>query len=566
MIWVRRRSNYLCSLFLLVVQIPLSSNSFACKKKSFEHEEMEGCGTVQHLRTKPKRMLGLGKIEPLNGTNNTSNSDAARSNNTADLGEPPIDWTESDDTSTEEVSTSDEEEEETKKDTSMTISSTPKKTWAMLVNPTLSQSTSAQVLPVDKVSLDPTASNYSRSDLENNYHHLGIKTEEEGGQFSDAEEDKSQTITTEKNDLPETLAPDDFPCLASLRTSISTVGVASEKEQPQKKKLFNSFSKYKGIITAKGSAARNEQLHQTKKEDEETSENNDDDNRAVVNTEADSFEISSEYAKTNTFRSRIIGCEGQSEDLQEVDNGEGWINEDNFSIVKASGHLIPSVHPSHPSSTTPGQSRETNRATGPPIARRCACATTDFAMQNIILQMGMKLLSIDGRTTIRRVKQWVTRCRACFHIYYNDNNNTSSSRLFCSKCGSDCLERIAASVDGTTGRIRLHYRKAKPTNLRGTKFSLPRPGRANKYEGDILLREDQLLVGAWHQKVIKGSKAVSSMFGSDISDTVGLGDLTKRDDIQVGFGRRNPNATKFGRERRGKKKKTTDKACGLRRY
>jgi len=36
---------------------------------------MEGCGTVQHLRTEPKRMLGLGKIELLNGaikTNTTS--------------------------------------------------------------------------------------------------------------------------------------------------------------------------------------------------------------------------------------------------------------------------------------------------------------------------------------------------------------------------------------------------------------------------------------------------------------------------------------------------------------
>jgi len=67
----------------------------------------------------------------------------------------------------------------------------------------------------------------------------------------------------------------------------------------------------------------------------------------------------------------------------------------------------------------------------------------------------------------------------------------------------------------------LHFRsKAKTIDLRGTKFSLPKPGRANKYEGDILLREDQLLMGAWRQKVIKGSKAVSSMFGSDISDTV----------------------------------------------
>jgi hypothetical protein len=48
------------------------------------------------------------------------------------------------------------------------------------------------------------------------------------------------------------------------------------------------------------------------------------------------------------------------------------------------------------------------------------------------------------------------------------------------------------------------------------KFSLPKPGRANKYGGDVLLREDELLIGAGHQKVIKGSKTVSFMFGSDI--------------------------------------------------
>jgi hypothetical protein len=38
------------------------------------------------------------------------------------------------------------------------------------------------------------------------------------------------------------------------------------------------------------------------------------------------------------------------------------------------------------------------------------------------------------------------------------------------------------------------------------------------------------------------------------------------DEIRVGFGRRNPNSATGGRERRGKKKKSGDKACGLRRY
>lgn len=73
-------------------------------------------------------------------------------------------------------------------------------------------------------------------------------------------------------------------------------------------------------------------------------------------------------------------------------------------------------------------------------------------------------------------------------------------------------------------------------------------------------------MGAWNQKVKKGNKKAESIFGADIATNVGLGDLTKRSDINVGFGRKNPNASKFGRERRGKKKKSSDKACGLRRY
>jgi RNA-binding protein NOB1 len=38
------------------------------------------------------------------------------------------------------------------------------------------------------------------------------------------------------------------------------------------------------------------------------------------------------------------------------------------------------------------------------------------------------------------------------------------------------MQRIAASVDGKTGRLKLHLKKNYRQNLRGTKFSLPKAG------------------------------------------------------------------------------------------
>ena len=41
--------------------------------------------------------------------------------------------------------------------------------------------------------------------------------------------------------------------------------------------------------------------------------------------------------------------------------------------------------------------------------------TADFAMQNLILQLGLRLVSPDGRR-IRRISRWALRCSACFKV------------------------------------------------------------------------------------------------------------------------------------------------------
>ena len=167
-------------------------------------------------------------------------------------------------------------------------------------------------------------------------------------------------------------------------------------------------------------------------------------------------------------QSRIMGgvnMSGQEVDVE--DDGEGWITcTKDIRSLQATGSLAP---PKNPLDEAAKQ--------GPPLCQRTACATTDFAMQNVLLQMNLELLSVDG-VKVRRLKNWVTRCGACFKVYTkNDEAGPHGmKRLFCERCGSDMLQRIAASVDGKTGRLRLHMSKKHKTSTRGTKFSLPKPG------------------------------------------------------------------------------------------
>mmetsp|Transcript_16715 Transcript_16715/g.33998 ORF Transcript_16715/g.33998 Transcript_16715/m.33998 type:complete len:849 (+) Transcript_16715:50-2596(+) len=335
-----------------------------------------------------------------------------------------------------------------------------------------------------------------------------------------------------------------------------------------KQQHYDSFRKYKNVVSSGGSAAAVKKMAQPNPQDNDTPAIGE-----VKSLEDENPSISTD--PNQAYKSRILGAGGASNSdafassamTEDDDDGEGWVTcTRDIQTMKATGSLR--LNASHDPNNSKGN--YDNKPLGPPISKRAACATTDFAMQNVILQMNLELLSVDG-VRIRRLKTWVTRCSGCFAIYggNDDKKGRSGGRLFCDKCGSNSLSRIAASVDRNTGRLKLHMKKNYQYNTRGTKFTLPKPGKGNKYEGDLLLAEDQLMYGAWAQKVKKGKSKASgrSIFGSDLASDLGCHtDLTKRDDIKVGFGRKNPNSSKFGRERRGKKKKSTDKACGLRRY
>ncbi len=88
------------------------------------------------------------------------------------------------------------------------------------------------------------------------------------------------------------------------------------------------------------------------------------------------------------------------------DDSEGeWITPENVSLHKARAlGLTPSGHDS-----TKAKDKEII-----PVG----CMTADFAMQNVLLQMGLSLVGMEGRK-IQKVKTWVLRCHACFKCVHH---------------------------------------------------------------------------------------------------------------------------------------------------
>jgi RNA-binding protein NOB1 len=551
--------------------------------------EREGCGRdMTHIRTTPKRTLGLGRIESLVGTTILEEKNYTVDNDETEDKDEDSDPLQS--SSANACSGDDEVKEENK---ITTTESVRPKSWAALVNPRESSITPA-------LSVEATRVSFVKMDISSNSDKAQLE-DVSGGQFSDAEDDDQdslRSISDEECDAyildpdefdPRKLAVNDESVEEKLRSEFPSLpasflvsydgsdcegddraGAQAEARDdniygpedesklrslhPISKsgKLYNSFTNYGDLMKPKPARSNSSALQQ------------EDASKPKAAKASDSRE---KHGDKN--QSRIMGgmgFAGQGDDVE--DDGEGWItNTEDISSMKAVGALDPSRNPTG----LDGNAVARKQTQGPLICQRAACTTTDFAMQNVILQMNLELLSVDGMK-VRKLKNWVTRCGACFTVYTNsDNPGPLGKRLFCERCGSDMMQRIAASVDGKTGRLRLHLSKKYKHNLRGTKFSLPKPGSGCRFQGDLLLREDQLLMGAWSQKVKmrsggKARDAAQSMFGRDIATNVGCNtSAVNVDDIRVGFGRRNPNAAK-GRERRGKKKKSDDKACGLRRY
>ena len=129
-----------------------------------------------------------------------------------------------------------------------------------------------------------------------------------------------------------------------------------------------------------------------------------------------------------------------------------------------------------------------------PKTMQVAVLTTDFAMQNVILQINLNLLS-RSMTRVKHLKTFVLRCHACFNV------SKDMTKQFCPKCGQPTLTRVSCSTN-VNGEFKLHLKKNMQWNTRGDRYSIPkavhgaangrvRGGGKGGWGNDLILTEDQ---------------------------------------------------------------------------
>lgn len=123
-----------------------------------------------------------------------------------------------------------------------------------------------------------------------------------------------------------------------------------------------------------------------------------------------------------------------------------------------------------------------------------ACVTSDFAMQNTLMHLGVPIVGPRGMR-IRELRLWLLRCHACFRVV------TDTTKQFCPDCGSgDTLRRVNYVVHDN-GEKELFINFSRRISTRGNVYGLPKPRGGRKGTNrTLVLREDQLA------QVIRGGK------------------------------------------------------------
>lgn len=216
----------------------------------------------------------------------------------------------------------------------------------------------------------------------------------------------------------------------------------------------------------------------------------------------------------------------QDEEEDSADSDSGWITPSNIKRKQAQD-----------------EAGGTDTKEAPQRTLQVATMTGDFAMQNVLLQMNLNLLSTKTCKRITNIKQTIFRCHACFQT------SKDMTKQFCSRCGKPTLTRVTCTTN-EKGEVKLHLKQNFQWNNRGNVFSVPKPtaGTSNqKWKGaksgggqggwgnDLLLAEDQ----KEYQRAVKGQQRSrqKDLMDEDSLPSILTGERSIGGRIQVGAGR-----------------------------
>ncbi|XP_053176037.1 RNA-binding protein NOB1 isoform X1 [Scomber japonicus] len=173
--------------------------------------------------------------------------------------------------------------------------------------------------------------------------------------------------------------------------------------------------------------------------------------------------------------------EEEDDDDDDDDDGGGWITPSNIKQVKM----------------------DTADWTAPADVR-VGCLTTDFAMQNVLIQIGLHVLSINGML-IKQARNYILRCHACF------KTTSNMSKQFCPHCGNQTLKKIAVTLS-EDGSMQMHFSKnPKVLNHRGMRHTLALP-QGGKHSNNPQLVEDQRFP---QQRLSRKARQKTDVFNPD---------------------------------------------------
>ncbi len=175
--------------------------------------------------------------------------------------------------------------------------------------------------------------------------------------------------------------------------------------------------------------------------------------------------------------SKIDSAHNSSSPQESSDSdSEGWITPSNLRKKQAE------------------DSGASTAQTATPKTMQAAVLTTDYAMQNVLLQINLNLLS-PSLTRISHLKTFILRCHSCFQT------TKDMTKQFCPRCGQPTLTRVSCSTNAN-GEFKLHLKRNMQWNHRGDRYSIPKPvhgssngrvqgGGKGGWGNGLMLAEDQ---------------------------------------------------------------------------